>query len=231
MIPEGAEALEQEGYYVQVSEEAERWTGKVVGYRFFLHREGTDGSLHVCYVNEPLTQKHRAQDSPPDSSMITPRLFSRSVGENTARAIAEVLVRAADHAMGANERCHLELAKQEQVRQELIQENALLRQRDDEQYAKLYNQVIWLIGNKFRLRRRGKRATVFGEIISVWPSPTDEVPVPPRAVMHTVSEKGVDMQIELRDVIFMEVKEEDSDRRYTEIYKEEVKTDAGAQPA
>lgn len=224
MIPDNATPLDGHEGFVYVEQVREDYYSREPqGYDFVLYRTDYNERLYAAYVNMPLKQKHRAKDALPDAAMITPRSHGRAFGEQTTRAIAACLMLAADKAVELNTIAWPELQKQAQERAKLMEENALRFQRDDDQYKRLYEQVVWLIGSKFRLRRRGKRASVFGEIIRVYPEPLPDGSPPPESFMQTVSEKGVAMNIRLRDVILMEIKAEDSDRRYDQIYKEEVK--------
>lgn len=194
-------------------------------WEFSVH--SVKGRQTVCWVNMPLTQTYRSRDQRPDEAMIQPNL-PRLMNEYSARARAEVLLLAADFAAAMNEAYGPELSKQQQQFDEWNREQKLAYQRDEEQFIKLYSQVIWMVGTKFRLKRRGMKATVFGEILRI-DEPTNrtvegEKPYHRDPYMQTVSEKGVPMRIRVRDIIWMEVKEDSSSRRYTNIYTEEVKS-------
>jgi hypothetical protein len=170
----------------------------------------------------PLVQSYRSRDHEPDSAMIQPRIRSGDIPDEVARAVSAALLMSADFATVLNECYEDELDKQQQEYDAYQRELKLANQRDLEQFEELYQKVVWLIGSKFRLRRRGKKATVFGTIDFVTP-PRDDGTAPPGAYMNTTSEKGVSMHIRLKDVIWMEIKHEDSSRRYDNIYTEKLK--------
>lgn len=222
--PVPADAVEiVPGYHMHASVEFFHYNsaGRTV---FYVYHDDTRTA--VASVNMPLTKTYRSRDDLPDAAMITPRIRNAELPEEVTRAVAETLMTSAEFAMILNGAYTDEIDKQQRDFEAYQRELKLKNQRDDEQFRKLYAQVIWMVGSKFRLRRRGKKATVFGEINHVQePAGQDEQgqPIPPRnPYMLTTSEKGVSMRILLRDVIWMEVKEEDSSRRYTNIYTEEV---------
>jgi hypothetical protein len=216
-VPPGAEEI-QPGFFMEK---------KLIGFnndRWQFTMWTADGArVVVALVNEPLKGgNYRSRDQGPDVAMVIPRIGVSGIPEGHARAVGKIIIAAADFAAGLNEQHKDAIAKQQEEFEQYERERRLARQRDEEQFKKLYEQVIWLVGSKFRLRRRGMKATVFGTINYVTPPQADGSP-PPGAFMRTTSEKGVDMTIRLRDVILMDIKHDDSSRRYDNIYTEQLK--------
>lgn len=100
--------------------------------------------------------------------------------------------------------------EREKLREQRRKEREAVAARQQEQYEL----IRWYVGHKFRLKRDGYRATVFGTIDKVTPSH-----------IYSTSEKGVSMQIEIAGVNWFEVKNEPTDKRYDTII------DRRAQPA
>jgi hypothetical protein len=106
------------------------------------------------------------------------------------------------------------------ARQAWIDQNKRARQ--------LYEHVRWLLEHQFRLKRDGKKSTVFGTIKSV-SEPYETTARRPynqigpanmdytKCIMHTVSERGVQMAIKLADINCFDVKY-DGEKRFNNIY-------------
>lgn len=212
-VPPDAEEIHP-GYWLTAQQGYEgQWT-------FYLYFN--DQRKIIATVNLPLTQTYRSRDHTPDAAMIRPRISTEGIPDEVATAIGSSLMVSACFATVLNECYDEELEQQQREHDQFMRELKLSKQRDAEQFEQLYQQVIWMVGSKFRLRRRGKKATVFGTIDYVTP-PREDGTAPPGAYMNTTSEKGVPMHIRLRDVIKMEIKQDNSSRRYDLIYEEKLK--------
>lgn len=211
-----AQPEQRRGYGWQVPDEPD--TNRWVFTLYFPNGDKRD----VATVNLPMTKTMRTRDDRPDAALISARVSTRDVPDEVVHAISNALFVSASFATVLNESYEDELTRQQNEYDKYQQELKLARQRDDEQYNELFQKVVWLVDSKFRLKRRGKKATVFGTIKYVTP-PREDGSAPPGAYMETISEKGVPMTIRLRDVIWMEIKHDDSSRRYDNIYTEKLR--------
>lgn len=96
------------------------------------------------------------------------------------------------------------------------EERRKAREAEEARVAEVKEAVQWMIDQKFKLKRRGYKSTVFGTLKEVTPS-----------AIRTISEKNVPMHIPLREIEYFAVKYE-GDRQYTEIYKEKKEVTADA---
>ncbi len=131
---------------------------------------------------------------------------SRYMTPTASRVLAEVLQLAADFCERLNEQNAEALAHQEHQRREHRLRQQREREAEEAKRAEIKEQVQWYIGQKFKLRRRGYRATVFGTIDAI----TD-------TQLRTTSERGVPMTTQIEDLTELHIMYE-GERRYTKVF-------------
>lgn len=128
-----------------------------------------------------------------------------------ARASAAMLLIAAD-ILDAEHRFHAEeLMGQQQAHAKSLEEQLKAEEQRQEKRNKLKEELQWFVGHKFKLRRDGYKATVFGTIDRF----TD-------THVYTTSERGVRMDTRIEDINFFAVMY-DGERRYTKVFEREPK--------
>ena len=125
-----------------------------------------------------------------------------------AFAVAKTLETAAEFAKRLNVAAAPELEKQERAHKYAIAKREQEKAEHEQRVAAIKEHVQWYTGQKFKLRRKGYRATVFGVIDRV----TD-------THIYTTSERGVAMTTKLADLEELHVMYE-GERRYTRVFPE-----------
>jgi hypothetical protein len=123
-----------------------------------------------------------------------------------AKAVATALVIAADYAERLNDEAAEALAYQERAKHEIEEVAKREAEEEEQRLEAIREQVQWYIGQTFKLKRKGYRATVYGTIDSV-----------STRKLHTTSERGVKMTTELLDLETMSIKYE-GEKRYTKVF-------------
>jgi hypothetical protein len=223
--PETKQALSNEGYY---------WSESVrttLGFQVFMHYDGSDGTLRTIQVAEIIYPRNLAwqsiehQDPRCKLKIIIP---AREFGPMAVTAMAETLSHAARLLAEENERSPrkeqivawleaFEKRKQEAEERQRAHQNEMERWRaereerrvkENEAVAEKTELIQWHLEERFRLKRRGYRSTVFGTIKAV-----------ERGYMRTLSEKNQPMTIALREIYWLEIKPE-GEREYETIINE-----------
>jgi hypothetical protein len=172
--------------------------------------------VHTVYVRLPLPPRQswrRAWDPEldyPEYGNIQSETLGgyRRHGASPADALAvsEALALAASYCVACNEARIEELAWQEYARRDAREREAREEANRDRARQEIKEAIQWYIGNKFKLRRAGYKATVFGTIDRV----TD-------TIIYTASERNVRMQTLLSDLEQMWVMY-DGEKRYTKVF-------------
>jgi hypothetical protein len=123
-----------------------------------------------------------------------------------AAAVAKALSVAAEYADRLNDAAWWELAEQERAKHEIEEVAKREAEEEEQRLETIREQVQWYIGQTFKLKRKGYRATVYGTIDSV-----------STRKLHTTSERGVKMTTELLDLETMSIKYE-GEKRYTKVF-------------
>jgi hypothetical protein len=172
--------------------------------------------VHTVYVRLPLPPRqswHRAWDPEldyPEYGNIRSGALGgyrqATLSPADALAVAEALALAASYCVACNEAHIEELAWQEYARRDAREREAREEANRDRVRQEIKEAIQWYIGNKFKLRRQGYKATVFGTIDRV----TD-------TTIYTTSERNVRMQTLLSDLEQMWVMY-DGEKRYTKVF-------------
>lgn len=219
-LPPDAEPLGVSGSYVTVNTDNPRF-----GFEYFHVREGTYrwNRTHVCTVRNPDVPRWRA----PAPHELRSTIFipgGGTYGADDARCHAEIINMAAAFLDSLNESVadqiriieeRAERERKEYEERRAREREAALARRAEEAKRRLqldargnhiFELIKWQLGEKIKLTRDGKRATVFGTIDHVEPS-----------FMNITTEKGKFMRIVFRDVNKLWIKE-GSARRYSVLY-------------
>lgn len=236
-LPIDAEPLSVPGFYVWATEPTS------YGLSFFILRESEHSwqSFGEFLVAEILFPRAPTWRTPTvDELMPTARLRHHDrIDEQMVHVLGEVMILASIFMASLQGDIAELLAQAKALQERQERERAEARERAEKERAEyaerqrryaalqaartthLFEMLKWQLGEKIKLTRDGKRATVFGTIDSVW-----------ERGMHITTEKNKPMDITLRDINRLWIKHGDS-RRYDVIYKtgdepipEEVKNDA-----
>lgn len=131
---------------------------------------------------------------------------TRGMSAVDARALGEVLALAASFVEALDREKADELAEQVRRRAEYLHKQIQEEEAKEQHRLKLKEDVQWYIGQKFKLRRKGYRATVFGVIDRI----TD-------TTIFTTSERGVKMTTDLESLEELHIMYE-GEKRYTKVY-------------
>jgi cell division septum initiation protein DivIVA len=130
----------------------------------------------------------------------------RHMSAAEARALGEVLALAASLVEALDREKADELTEQARKREAYLRQKIQEEEAKEQHRLKLKEDVQWYIGQKFKLRRKGYRATVFGVIDRI----TD-------TTIFTISERGVRMTIDLESLEELHIMYE-GEKRYTKVF-------------
>jgi len=132
--------------------------------------------------------------------------YGRSINPSAAVALSETIAVAADFCARLNDQCAEGLAWQEYQRREIVEVEEKRRAEEAALRAEIQEQIQWYVGQKFKLKRKGYKATVFGVI--------DRVST---TTIYTTSERGVSMTTEISDLTELHIMY-DGEKRYTKVF-------------
>jgi hypothetical protein len=178
---------------------------------------GLDGrSVMSIEVRAPLSVRRSSwrdpaewdpeRDEPEYSYVDTGYYRHRMLNPAAAKAVAEAMQIAADFCHALNEQAAEALAWQEYERRDVREREIRELAEEELKRAEIKESVQWYVGQKFKLRRKGYKATVFGVIDRI--SDT---------TLYTTSERGVSMTTQIDDLIELHIMY-DGERRYTKVF-------------
>jgi hypothetical protein len=169
------------------------------------------GSIQVCPPIPQHDSWRRAWDPELDEPEFAFLELGTSYGRRRmppacAQAYSEAVSLAADFCYRLNEQAAEALAHQEYERRDVRERQQREQEAEAAKRAELQESIQWYIGQKFKLKRKGYRATVFGTINRV----TDRT-------IYTTSERDIPMETNLVDLTELHIMYE-GDKRYTKVF-------------
>lgn len=206
-LPDESQMLSVEGYHLHIAGPNHE------GWELYLYHQ-VDGGFMQHRLGRIVKPRVSSWGYNPETRHKFNWVMPPEMGPRSLRAMSEALYHIAKLIEAADEGIKDQIAAAEKARAEREERYRIERERREAEraaelakVAEIYELVRWLEGQKFRLRRRGMRATVFGTIDRV-----------NEHGMNTTSEKNVPMHITFRELEKLEIKYED-EKRYTLIYE------------